>query len=526
MGPQDLDGALARVARGQGALDLALGEVLLRLFAGTRLLDAGYSTERDYARERLGIPVRTMYEWLGLGRVCDGRPLLRKAVASALVSPCKARALAAVVGANEPGWTALAMTSTLREIRAAVRAAGKEAPEEFESESLRIRMSPAQQDRLDRALDLAAATLGGGAPRWQCLEAIAQEWLGEHGEWAPEEEEGGRGGEEEEAKPLPECVAEHLAAIAEAEARIAEAEPGSIPEELDASALRLVRARRSYDLSLGALALRVVDGRVWAAVGYRTLEEYATERLGMTPSVFRQRVWLERRMFALPLLREALAKGILSYSKAVLVAREATPKTVADLIERARGTTWQQTERKTSAREEKRNRARGLRRLWAPKEAARTVVAAILSAQRRSASEGKRIDAGEALARISDHFVEVWSKHRRRRASRARAAVFERHGGCCAVPGCSLRAHHIHHIRYRSQGGTDDAWNQVALCAPHHLRGIHEGRLKVSGRAGERLTWIFGNGEIWETLGDDHVRRADAGCVAERAPRYEATLAA
>src|SRR5512139_1382769 len=152
----ELDEAVARAARGQGALDLGLGETLDPLFAGGRLLDAGYATERDYARERLGIPPRTMYDALALGRVCAGRPLLRKAVASALVSPCKARAIAPVVALNEPGWTALAMTSTLREVRAAVRAAGKEPPGDFESESLRLKMSPAQQDRLDKALALAA----------------------------------------------------------------------------------------------------------------------------------------------------------------------------------------------------------------------------------------------------------------------------------------------------------------------------------------------------------------------------------
>ena len=94
----ELDDALARVARGEGALDLGLGETLDGLFAGGRLLKAGYATERDYARERLGIPARTMYDALALGRVCAGRPLLRKAVASALVSPCKARAIAPVVG--------------------------------------------------------------------------------------------------------------------------------------------------------------------------------------------------------------------------------------------------------------------------------------------------------------------------------------------------------------------------------------------------------------------------------------------
>jgi len=525
----ETDEAIARVARSHGALDLALGEGLDRLFVGDRLLKAGYATQRDYARERLGLPPRTMYEALALARACSGRPLLRKAIAAGLVSPCKARAIAQVVPENEAGWTALAMTSTLRELEASIRAAGKEPPEDFESESLRFRMSPAQQDRLDAALKRADEALGGGAPRWQCLEALAQEWLGEHGGWAPEEgglrgqgSDQGLGPEPEpaaEAKALPDSVTEHLAVIAEARALVRDEVPlTNCPKELDAFAMRMVKARKGHDSVLGILALRVVNERVWAAVGFATLKEYCTERLGMSPSGFRQRVWLERQMFALPLLREALLSGKLTYSKALLVAGDATPDNVAELIERAAGTTWQQTEREATEREDKRNRAKGLRRLWGPKDVMRTVATAIVSAQRRSLSQGHRIGSGEALVLIADHFVDVSSKHWRRRRSGARQEVLRRSHGACSVPGCSLPARHLHHIRYRSHGGTDAPWNTTAICTRHHLRGIHEGYLTVEGRAGERLVWRFGNGEIWVTNGDDDVRRAGADQVSEPRP--------
>ncbi len=530
----EVDGAIVGIARGQGALDLGLGETLDLLFTADRLLRAGYATERDYARERLGLPPRTMYDALELGRACKGRLFLRKAVASGLVSPCAARAIAPVVAENEPGWTALAMTSTVRELRAAVRAAGREPPEEFDGESLRLRMTPAQQDRLDKALALADKTLGGGASRWQCYEAISQEWFSEHGGWTPEEE-GVRGREPvseppAEAPPLPEYVAEHLAAITEAKALHRDEAPETTdPRELDARALRFVTARRGYDLAFGPLAVRVVDERVWAAVGCKSLEDYCVERLGVAPSVFRQRVWLERRMFALPPLREALRSGRLTYSKALLVAQGAVPETIADLIAKAADTTWQQTEREATAREDQRNRAKGVRRLWAPKDVMRTVVAAILSAQAWSKAEGRPIDAGEALAIIADHFVEEWSRLRGKSRAKVRQEVLGRNRGRCQVPGCSLPGRHVHHIRYRSHGGTDDPWNETLLCIPHHLRGIHRGYLTVEGRAGERLVWRFGNGEIWETEGDEDVRRGDAA-AADRVsepnpPPYRGALA-
>jgi len=501
-------------------LDLAFGEGLIRLLVGARLLDLGCAAKRDYARERLGIPARTMYDALELAQACRGRPLLRKAVVAGLVKPCHARAIAPVVASGEALWTALAMVSTVRELHAAVRAAGKEPPEEFETESLRVKMTPAQQKKLDEALARADQTLGGGAPLGQRLEALAQEYLCEHG--TAEDAEGVRGpgpeGPEAEGPPpeppqmpLPEAVRRHLAVIREARALVEDRAPDTRdPKELHAFLLRILKARSVHDAVVGALGVRVVDAQAWRTTGYATLKEYCVERLGMSPRLFRQRVWLERRMFAHPTLREALESGTLTYSKALLVARDATPETVADLIARAAATTWQQTAREADEREDKRNRARGVRRLWGPTDVMLTVKAAIRCASRRAKGEGREISEGDALVEIAEHFLETWPAHRLRKVPKSRQEVLKRNHGTCQVPGCSLPARHIHHVRYLSRGGAKAPWNEVALCVPHHLHGIHEGRLDVTGRAGERLVWIFGDGESWETLGDNDVRRADA----------------
>ena len=47
-------------------------------------------------------------------------------------------------------------------------------------------------------------------------------------------------------------------------------------------------------------------------------------------------------------------------------------------------------------------------------------------------------------------------------------------------------------IILRSRGGSDDPRNRVALCAFHHLRGVHGGRLRCTGRAPDGLTWQIG----------------------------------
>jgi 5-methylcytosine-specific restriction endonuclease McrA len=82
-----------------------------------------------------------------------------------------------------------------------------------------------------------------------------------------------------------------------------------------------------------------------------------------------------------------------------------------------------------------------------------------------------------------DHVIGVWD---RRVGTGLR--IFERDGWRCAVPGCtSRRSLHDHHIVFRSAGGCDDWRNRIALCAWHHLRGVHRGLVRVTGEAPGRL---------------------------------------
>jgi hypothetical protein len=68
-------------------------------------------------------------------------------------------------------------------------------------------------------------------------------------------------------------------------------------------------------------------------------------------------------------------------------------------------------------------------------------------------------------------------------------SIAERDGWKCTRPGCSCRsALQGNHIIPRSQCGPDQDWNKHIVCAACHL-AITEGRLKVSGRAPDGLTW-------------------------------------
>jgi len=63
------------------------------------------------------------------------------------------------------------------------------------------------------------------------------------------------------------------------------------------------------------------------------------------------------------------------------------------------------------------------------------------------------------------------------------------------VPVCSKAGAHSHHIQFRSAGGADEEANLIGLCAAHHLRGVHMGRVRVRHESPGRVRWELGVGE-------------------------------
>ena len=70
-----------------------------------------------------------------------------------------------------------------------------------------------------------------------------------------------------------------------------------------------------------------------------------------------------------------------------------------------------------------------------------------------------------------------------------RQLVLERDGWKCTYPGCRARARlHVHHVRYRSRGGSDSPWNLTVVCNFHHDL-IHSNHVAVQGGAPHALQW-------------------------------------
>ncbi len=531
------DADLVRMARGQGALDLALGETLLRLFDGDRLGALGIARKNDYARERLGLPPRTMYVVLRLARETRDRPLLRRAVLCGAVTPNAAVLVAPLArGDAEAYWVGQAMSLPLSELAERVKAGGAPPAEaEFEAESLVLAMTAEEQMVYEEALRAAREIVGLGSPRWQQQEAVADEWLGGHGEWDPPEADSGaaaRGADPAKTAPAAdpalwararEGVERQLRVLEEAHRAIelGDADLCTSAKALDARARRLSRARQTLDEPFGRLLLAFHDAAMWWWLSYRSFAEYARERLGLSPRTVRERIWLSRRLLRLPDLAEALRSGRLSLAQAILIARQATETDVAERIAAAAARPCAELEEEVTAEEQRRDLAHGVRRIWGPKEVMETVRRSILSAQAWSEAEQKPIAPGQALALTGVYFLAVWDEHRKRHRRRPlRRAVFARTDGICCVPGCTNGADHEHHIKYRSHGGSDEIVNRIAVCAHCH-RAIHAGLIRVHGRADGKVVFefrCFEEPETWEWTEEGGSRRvpADEEAAAQR----------
>ena len=111
------------------------------------------------------------------------------------------------------------------------------------------------------------------------------------------------------------------------------------PLELDERARALAAERLGFDLEFGPLLARLQRHRVWWEFRCGSWDEYVTEWLGLSVRTVRQKLWLERRMIELPEIRAALRSWKLTYTKALFVAKDATPEDVAERIAFAASTT-------------------------------------------------------------------------------------------------------------------------------------------------------------------------------------------
>ena len=357
--------------------------------------------------------------------------------------------------------------------------------------SVRMRCTPREAGLWVAAVELARRVAGEELAVWQCAEQIAAEAASAVG--APDcaadasEREGGAGvapaagasacgdaaarehGLRERAFPglrwksLAASLPHRLAVLARDL-------PACTPREVERRLVAAVAFLQRVDFEVARVLRQVVARRLHRELGFACFERYARERLDLAPRTARRLVSLARVEHRAPEAASAFRTGRITAFQAQAIARVADLESARAWVERAR--------------------AVSLRRLLddvgsppapeiaftAPRAAARFFVA--------------MLGRAGSLERMLAHAIATWMEAE---AQFRDYADFARDGYRCTVPGCSARRNlQSHHVRFRSAGGPDEAWNRTTLCAHHHLRGVHGGTLRIRGRAPAELVFALG----------------------------------
>lgn len=493
-----IDALLVRVARGQGALDLAMG-ARLGAIAKAGPLRLGYSSIGDYACERHGIPSSTAEKMARLAQNLCERSLLRAAVWEGAVTTRKAEVvLRAARGDDEAAWVARARDETVRALKETIPETEEEAHEDERWVRLRVNVPAPLRPALDEAVELAGEIVGARAPKWRRFEALCQQVIGTFGDPTAE----GAADDSPESAVNADHGGGALEEFLEKESArwsaLGEPAPISVPGpsllddtdlwRLDEEMRELNAMRCGWDELLGRLALLAHATRTWELLGFASFGHYCAERLGLRLRAVQQRIALERRLQELASLREALRSKRVSYEKARLIARHADAASVGRWIELAERVTGVELRDRLGHDEEAQMCARREFGVWMPAHLAGLAAAAFAAIRR---AVGRPLTTGECIGHMGAHFVEVWKPILERKMTRHRR-ILERDRRRCQVPGCSRAAVQVHHIDYRSHGGGDEPENLVSACAAHHLHGIHMGWIRVRRIARDQLRWQLG----------------------------------
>jgi hypothetical protein len=474
---RELSAQRARLRPVLGALAAAVSE--RRVFE-----PLGFRCLGDWSRERIGVGARTLCEWARVERALTELPLLRRAVRAGEVSWTVARM---IVGIVTPETEAACLDSvrgrTVRAVEVLLRAVA--APAEIDSRAeeadrvrLRVACTPRVALKWAAALELARRMAGESLPVWACAEAIAAECAAAGAEVAPRPAD--------RRSPLHSARAHGRDAESGLRAQVwprlawaPPAVPGSdrlerlargldrcAPRALDRRFREAIAFLQQIDLEIGRVLRQVVDRKLYRELGFETFERYATERLDGSARTARRLVRLARAEQRAPEVATAFRAGRITRFQAEVLLRGGQDGSVA----RAERVTLRRLEDGVLETEVA---------FWAP----RTVAALF-----------ETLVARVGLEAMLDHAIATWVK-----AGEAFEdyADFERDGFRCTVPGCTARRNlHSHHIIFRSAGGPDVPWNRTTLCAHHHHRGVHTGRVRICGRALGGLVYSLGVGRF------------------------------
>ena len=493
-----LDLLLCNIVLGFNALELAIGDGLAALGTGRRAMDLKYSNVGDYAREELGMNASTAAKKARLARELRERPLVREAVRRGEITVRKAQTILPVAkGGEQTRWILRAKAKTVRALAKEVKAPRD--PDDEDLITATVAIPGEQRPVIDEGLRWGGIVLGHRSTKAQRVESWGQEYYGLvpiplETEDDPLDEVEFRKRCEDERESFMERLEKESRAWADLLAvdplKAVEFSGETDPWRIDAELKRLVEMLNRWDEAFGHIALLFKQCGAWEQLEFTDFRHYCEERLGMAVRTVMQRVALERDLLRIPRLREELRNKRITYEKARIIGRHwrtARPLDLRPLLAMAERMTCVELREALADKTEEQMCARGTFTITASPDVF-DLLKGTLRAFRALLEGG--ISLGECLVELAEHYTEVWKAHvKERMTKRKRILARDRHR--CQVPGCSRPAAHVHHLEFRSHGGSDDDSNLLCLCAAHHLFGIHEERMRVTGKAPDELVWEF-----------------------------------
>ena len=517
-----LDRYLRRLASQNGRCRTVLGRLARRFVARGGHHELGFARLGDYARERLGLSARELQSLAAVSAGLERLPAVRAAFADGDLSWSQVRLLVGVATPDtETDWLQVARGRTVRALAALVRARGTprnedEAQNDEPSARFRLRC-PRRIARLwQHVSELARRMAGAELTYGQVAEAIAAEGVTAR----PSRDERWPADPPPAAAPAdPDETRDVFApldwyAVAEAIPDDVEALAHGVDDldarALDARMIAVIEAMHRIDWQLGRLLRMFLDRRLYRLMLFPSAGRYLTERLGISARKARGLVAIERKTWDAPARGDAYRGGAVSSLQAVTMLPVIAEKTAAAWVARARNVTlrrladeveWALTVRdglapiapppaRASLAIPERQLCARPEWEWPDAEIAFTAPVSVVSLFRTAilafAHPADTLPGG--LEQLLLHVKAEWESQ-----PRHRDPIFARDGWRCAVPVCTARRDlHDHHVVFRSHGGSNEQDNRVTLCAWHHLRGIHAGRIHADGEAPRGITWEIG----------------------------------
>jgi hypothetical protein len=262
--------------------------------------------------------------------------------------------------------------------------------------------------------------------------------------------------------------------------------------------LRELAKRQGHDeRNIAYYLLDVQKRSLFSKQGFSNIYDYVTELLGFSRRKCQYLLAMARSLEKLPAISAAFDSGSLSWTKVREIVKVATKETEEEWLKRAKRTSNRELEQAVKCLAP--SGEFQTMRITMPEDVYNLWLECEEVAKRLAERE---LEPWQALEQMMAEFLSTYAGAEAQRLSSRRESdpekdipletrdvVLERDGCQCRFPGCSMRCHlEIHHIVFRSRGGSHTPENLVTLCSSHHGL-IHQHICGVEGRAPDVLQW-------------------------------------